>query len=92
MENVTLVAVRRAKLAPLVVADWFAADRVSDAELRKHIAEGGADSVSVAGFPLWPYRTPPPPLFAAVGTREGHVAVVRVTQRHVHPNDPKDGW
>jgi hypothetical protein len=47
----SIAALRGAKIAELRVANWFDADRVSNAELRKLIAENGVTSVSVKSLP-----------------------------------------
>jgi len=76
-----LIAARGARVARLEVADWVAADRLSDGELRDLIARSGAGTLSIRDFPQWPYGgNPAPPFYVAVLTRENRLAVVRLTQ------------
>lgn len=83
--TVTLTALRGGKSAELNVANWFEADRVSDADLRKLIAEKGGTSVSVDRLP--PANGPrimkgdKPRFFIVVQTHEKRLAVMDLKTR-----------
>jgi len=49
--DAALIAVRSAKAAKLKVANWFEADRISDAELYEIISQDGHETVSVRQLP-----------------------------------------
>ena len=92
VQPAALVGLRGARLARLEVPGWQWADGVSDAALAELIQRDGAESVSVARFPLWPYGAKQPaPMFLALRTGQGRLGVVRIVYRHQHPNDPTDG-
>ena len=81
----TLQAVRGARLAVLSVRDWIDADKLSDAELRRQIAEHGQTSISVES--LRPLDGPRqigkdgPRIVVAVETAEKRLAVAILQSR-----------
>jgi len=83
--TVTLTALRGGKIAELNVANWFEADRVNNADLRKLIAEKGGMSISVDRLP--PANGPrimkgdKPRFFIVVQTHEKQLAVMDLKTR-----------
>jgi len=81
----SLPALRSAKIAELKVANWFEADRVSNAELHKLITENGRTTISVKQLP--PMNGPrrvgvnEPRFFIVVRSREGRLAVIDLRTR-----------
>lgn len=81
----SLLALRGAKVAELKVANWFEADRVSNAELYKLITEYGRTSISVKQLP--PMNGPrrvgvnEPRFFIVVQNSAGQLAVIDLRAR-----------
>lgn len=81
----SLMALRSAKFAELKVANWFKADRVSNAELHKLITENGQTTISVKQLP--PMNGPrrvgvnEPRFFIVVRSCEDRLAVIDLRQR-----------
>ena len=81
----SLLALRGAKVAELKVANWFEADRVSNAELYKLITEYGRTSISVKQLP--PMNGPrrvgvnEPRFFIVVQNSAGQLAVIDLRTR-----------
>ncbi|MCH8118978.1 MAG: hypothetical protein IIC00_04520 [Planctomycetes bacterium] len=81
----SLLALRSAKIAELKVANWFEADRVSNAELHKLITEYGRTSISVKQLPpMNGFRrvgVSEPRFFIVVRSRERRLAVIDLRNR-----------
>lgn len=81
----SLLALRGAKIAELKVANWFEADRVSNAELHKLITEYGRTTISVKQLP--PMNGPrrvgvnEPRFFIVVQNSDGQLAVIDLRTR-----------
>jgi hypothetical protein len=80
-----LIAVRGARLVELDVLDWFQADRVNNADLRKVVDERGSASLSVAKLPPINGRrkvgVTDPRCFIVIRSAEGRLAVADVRSR-----------
>jgi len=79
----SLLTLRGAKIAELKVANWFEADRVSNAELHKLITEYGRTSISVKQLPPMNRRVGvnEPRFFIVVRSREGRLAIIDLRTR-----------
>jgi hypothetical protein len=80
-----VTALHGARLAKLAVANWFEADRMGNADLRKLISENSQMSISVKNLPpengLRRVGETDPRLFIAVQNREGRLAVMDLRTR-----------
>jgi hypothetical protein len=83
--SAALLAVRSARLAILDVGGWIEADRLSDDELRRRIAEQGKTSVPVDSLRpingIRPVGEEDPRIFVAVENREKRLAVAALENR-----------
>ncbi len=83
--NASLKTLRGARMAELNVANWFEADRVSNADLRRLIREQSKTAVSVARLP--PMNGPrrvgesDPRFFVVVENAAGRLAVLDLRER-----------
>jgi hypothetical protein len=79
----SLLALRGAKIAVLKVANWFEADRISDAKLHSVITENGLRSISVKQLPPMNRRVEvnEPRFFIVVRSREGRLTVIDLRTR-----------
>ena len=76
----SLLTLRGAKIAELKIANWFEADRISNAELQKLITKNGRETVSVKKLPpmnrLRRLGVTDPRFFVIVQSYEGRLAVI----------------
>jgi hypothetical protein len=79
----SLLFLRGAKIAELKVANWFEADRVSNAELHKLITDYGRTSISVKQLPPMNRRVGvnEPRFFIVVQNSDGQLAVIDLRTR-----------
>ncbi len=79
----SLLALRGAKIAVLRVANWFEADRVSNAELHSLITENGRTTISVKQLPPMNRRVGvnEPRFFIVVRSLEGRLTVIDLQTR-----------
>ena len=79
----SLLALRGAKITVLKVANWFEADRVSNAELHSLITENGRTTISVKQLPPMNRRVGvnEPRFFIVMRSREGRLTVIDLRTR-----------
>jgi hypothetical protein len=81
----TIVAIRGARMAVLSVKNWFEADRVTDAELRRLVFSRGVTSISVEKLPpvngTRRVGQSDPRFFVVLQTGDNHLAVLDLRSR-----------